>query len=81
MSAIRQLLALADEYRRVVDVDDTTVSWRLFGDSKKLKAIRDGADIQVTRWEKAVQWLSDNWPEGAVWPAEVARPISHGAAA
>lgn len=74
MSAIDHLIAVAAEFGRAANLDDTTVSWRLFGDSKKLPAIKAGADIQVKRLEKAMTYLSSNWPEGAVWPAQVARP-------
>lgn len=75
MSAIDHLVQVAAEYGRAAQLDDTTVSWRLFGDSKKLKAIKgEGADIQVRRLEKAMQYLSSNWPEGATWPAEIQRP-------
>lgn len=75
MSAIEQLLSLCREYGRAAGVDTTTVSWRVFGDSKKLGAIMEGADIQTRRLERAVRWFSDNWPETARWPATVARPF------
>ena len=74
MLAIQQLLSLADAYRSATDIRDNTLSWRVFGDTKKLTAIREGADIQVGRYEKAIAWFSANWPEGAVWPADIARP-------
>lgn len=75
MSAIEQLLLVAEEYRRATGLDTKTVSWRIFEDSKKLDAMRkDGADIQTRRFEKAMRWLSANWPEGAKWPKDVDRP-------
>ncbi|MDO8912325.1 MAG: hypothetical protein Q8N10_03445 [Phenylobacterium sp.] len=76
MSAIDQLLELTAEYRRASGIDTKTLSWRVFGDSKKLGAIVDGADIQTKRLERAVQWLSSNWPEGATWPKGVNRPLT-----
>lgn len=76
MNAIAQLLRLADEYGRATGLDVTTVSWRLFGDSKKLTAIIGGADIQVRRLERVVSWLSANWPDSAEWPGDIARPDS-----
>jgi hypothetical protein len=69
MSAISQLLLLARIYRESTGLKSVTLSWRLFGDSKKLAAIENGADIQVTRYERALQWFSDNWPDQA-WPAD-----------
>lgn len=74
MTLIDQLLLVSDEYARAENVGDTTVSWRLFGDGKKLTAIRRGSDLQVRRFERAVQWFSDNWPEEAKWPVGVDRP-------
>lgn len=78
---IANLLALADAYAEAAQVNTTTVSWRVFNDSKKLKAIREGADIQVGRFEGAVQWFSDNWPEGHAWPESVERPVARSEAA
>ena len=45
------------------------------GDTKKLGAIlEDGADLHTRRFEKAVQWFSDNWPAEAAWPEQIMRP-------
>ena len=74
MRAIDRFLLVARTYRQLSGLKTTALSWRLFGDSKKLGALENGADIQVTRYEKALQWLSDHWPEPADWPAEVPRP-------
>lgn len=75
MSAIDQLIRVAREYARATDLELKTVSWRLFEDTKKLEAmIEGGADIQVRRLEKAMQWFSANWPSGAVWPDDIRRP-------
>ncbi len=74
MSAIDHLIRLSADYAQATGVETTTVSWRLFGDSKKLGAIIEGADIQVRRLERAIQWLSDQWPPGTEWPAGVVRP-------
>lgn len=69
MSAIDRFLLLARAYREATGLKTTALSWRLFGDSKKLGAIENGADIQVTRYERALQWFSDNWPS-EVWPID-----------
>ena len=81
MSVIGQILLLANEYGRSLGVGPHTVSWRVFGDSKKLSAMINGADIQVKRAEAAIRWFSDNWPEGAEWPTDVPRPQPAGAGA
>lgn len=74
LSSTEQLLALAREYGRAEKIPLSTVSWRVFGDNKKLGAIESGADIQTRRFEKAVEWFRDNWPTCAAWPAGVAAP-------
>jgi hypothetical protein len=81
MSAIDQLLRLTAEYERAAGVDTVTASWRIFGDSKKLGALKDGKDIQVKRLEAALHWLSANWPADATWPEGIARPQVNEAAA
>lgn len=74
MSGIDQLLSVARAYGAATGLEPSTVSWRVFGDGKKLGAIEAGADIQVRRYERAIQWFSDNWPEGTAWPEGVDRP-------
>lgn len=71
MMQIAHLLELADEYQRVTAVGDTTLSFRVFGDSKKLAALRANADITTQRFNAAVTWFSANWPEDAAWPVDV----------
>lgn len=80
MLEIEHLLTLADSYVRATSLEDVTLSHRLFGDSKKLGALRNGADITVTRFNAALLWFSTNWPTGAEWPSDVFRPISSEAA-
>lgn len=75
MSSIEHLLTVARRYAELEGVGLSTVSSRAFDDGKKLPAIESGADIQVRRLERAMQWFSDNWPDAA-WPADVPRPLS-----
>lgn len=81
MSAIDDLLRLSHVYGAAVKIEQSTVSWRLFGDNKKLAALVAGKDIQVKRLEAAIHWFSDNWPDGAEWPEGVTRPERTEAAA
>jgi len=77
MSALDHLLTAAAAYASAENVELKTVSWRVFGDGKKLEAIRDrGADIQVRRLEGAMAWFSANWPADKLWPADVPRPAT-----
>ncbi|OOY32264.1 hypothetical protein BMI88_11025 [Thioclava sp. F36-6] len=70
MQTIEYLIQLADDYKRCAGVvEDTTVSYRVFRDSKKLTAIRSGADITLRRFNAAVIWFQENWPQGCEMPA------------
>lgn len=76
MTQIMHLLALADEFERVERIEGKTLSFRVFGDSKKLAALRDGADITVGRFNAALAWFDKNWPADAVWPEAVNKPLT-----
>lgn len=68
------LLRVAQVYAQAVDKPLSTVSSRVFDDGKKLDAIERGFDLQSRRLAKAIQWFSDNWPDGAAWPVDIDRP-------
>ena len=76
MSIIENILSLSRTYAKAEKVGLTTVSWRVFGDTKKLRALQEGGDLQTKRAAAAMEWFSDNWPAGAVWPVNVDRPSS-----
>jgi hypothetical protein len=80
MIEIAHLIAVADAYQAAVPVEDKTLSFRVFGDSKKLGALRAGADITTQRFNAALKWFEANWPDGAVWPGAVDRPTGEVAA-
>lgn len=68
------LVAVIDVYAAATGASDTTISSRVFADSKKLDALRRGASITLRRANEALQWFSNNWPEGAEWPFGLPRP-------
>ena len=74
MQQIADLLSVADAYKTGLGIEDTTVSARVFNDSKKLSALRAGADITIGRFNSALRWFDDNWPDGVRWPVQVQRP-------
>jgi hypothetical protein len=76
MTGIEGLLKVAAEYGRAEGIELSTVSWRVFGDTKKIGAIVAGADIQTRRLERALNWFSISWPETTIWPEGVARPVA-----
>lgn len=81
MIQITHLLSLADAFQVADPVPDTTLSFRIFRDSKKLGALRAGSDITTGRFNDAIVWFSENWPADAAWPVAVPRPAVAGAAA
>lgn len=80
MNDISHLLTIVDEYLRATKAKDVTVSFWVFNDSKKLSALRSGADITVGRYNAAIRWFSDHWPADAIWPADIVRPVAERAA-
>lgn len=74
MTLTDQLLAVADAYCKARDISKSRVSTLIFNDGKKLGLIEDGKDLATKNHERAMQWFSDRWPEGAAWPDEVVRP-------
>lgn len=73
MNTIENLLAVADAYKRASGVEfDRTVSHRVFGDSKKLSALRSGSDITIKRYNAALVWFAANWPDGKKKPPALA---------
>lgn len=80
MFQISHLLSLADEYQRVTSIEDKTLSFRVFGDSKKLASLRATSDITTARFNAAILWFATHWPDGAVWPVDLPLPESAGAA-
>ena len=75
MKITEQLLAVADAYCAANELSLSRVSTLIFNDGKRLAAIREGGDLYTGRFEQAMRWFSDRWPEGdETWPLGVARP-------
>jgi hypothetical protein len=81
MTCIDELITAARIYAAAEGVELKTVSWRVFGDAKKLDAItKAGADLQTRRFEGAMRWFSANWPDTVAWPSDIPRPANERAA-
>lgn len=66
------LLSVAEAYRLDNGICEMkTVSSRVFGDSKTLRKLSLGSDITLGRFNAAMIWFRDNWPEAAPPPAEL----------
>ncbi|WP_018265521.1 hypothetical protein [Methylosinus sp. LW4] len=74
MATATDLLILADAFTAATKTSETAVSSRIFDDGKKLAAIRRGKDITLRRFNLAISWFAEHWPEDAAWPDKVPRP-------
>ncbi len=78
MYQISDLIIVADAYKRAAEVDaDQTVSYRVFSDSKKLAALRDGGEITTRRFNAALNWFDANWPKACTRPAVLNQMLVH----
>jgi len=69
-----QLVTLADLYAAAHKINRSTVSSRVFDDARKMDAMAEGADITLRRFNQALDWFSENWPDGVQWPKHILRP-------
>lgn len=74
MLSISSFLAVVEGYCLATQIAEATVSTRVFNDGKRIAQIREGADIGARRLDRAMMWLSENWPDGTPWPNHVMRP-------
>lgn len=74
MTLREQLVAVADAYQAGHGLTETTVSKRFFDNSKRLGRVRAGGDVTTITFERALQAMSEWWPAGVAWPAQVKRP-------
>lgn len=74
MSAIDKFLTVARAYAEAEGITLATASSRIFDDGKRIAGLESGRDLTSRRLEQAMAWLSDRWPEEALWPADVPRP-------
>ena len=66
---------------RLIDISATatgrsphTIGRLVSGDGRLYHRLRAGRDITTRRAARVVQALSDRWPPGAEWPADIPRP-------
>jgi hypothetical protein len=56
----------------------TTLWARATKEARFMDRLDSGKTFTVKTYDRAVQWFSDNWPEGAEWPKSVRRPKTAG---
>jgi hypothetical protein len=82
MLNVHTLLKTADAFQAACsDLSDKTLSYRVFGDTKKITALREGGDITVGRFNSAMKWFAVNWPKGVDVPEHLASYFDESGAA
>lgn len=74
MELINGLITLCDYYCQNRGLSSATVFFSIFNDGKSFKRLKNGGDLTVRNYEKAIRWFSDHWPEGEAWPDFIERP-------
>lgn len=71
----QKLLLVADAYCDAAGIGLGTLSARILGRGSRLHMLRHNeTSITIDSYESALDRLSVEWPDGAVWPASVERP-------
>jgi len=74
MTMREQLLVVASAYCEARGRSISRISTIVLNDGKKLDAIANGRDLHTARFEHAMAWFSENWPDNVKWPKGIARP-------
>ena len=75
MTLTEQLMQTVTVYCETARLSRSRVSTLIFGDGMRLEGVACGKDLNTRSFERAMRWLSENWPEGTDWPEGVARPV------
>lgn len=73
---LSSLLRVSDVYCAETGIGRQRLSTLMLGAGHRLDTIAAGGDLKTRTCERAMQWLSDNWPADAAWPKGVDRPLS-----
>lgn len=73
-----RLVALMNLFARHTGLSVSTVSRHATGSGDTVARLRRGGTITTKRLDRAVSYLSENWPDGVAWPADVPRPAPSG---
>ena len=76
MRLVEQITHLAERYADATNLSLARISTIVFNDGKILQRLSSGGDLTTGRYERAVNWFSENWPEKAKWPEFVPRPTA-----
>ncbi|MBD9445781.1 MULTISPECIES: hypothetical protein [unclassified Rhizobium] len=75
MTLREQLILVSDTFGQARGLGRQRVSTIVLNRGSTLDGVAIGEkDVTTGTFERAMQWFSDNWPEGAEWPTDVGRP-------
>jgi len=74
MLTVDDLIKLFEPFCKARKISESRLSTLLFNDGKRIRTIRSGGDVGSRHLSDAFQWMSDHWPDDAVWPRDVPRP-------
>lgn len=72
----KNLLSVSAAYCAVCGLNESTVGRQCAADGRFFSRIREGKTFTIKKYDEVIVWFSVHWPEGADWPAGVARPES-----
>lgn len=80
MTLREQIVLVTRRYCAVTGMSQARLSTIILGGGHRLATIANGrGDLNTGTFEKAMAWLSLNWPADADWPDGVDRPQSEAA--
>lgn len=71
---LENMLTVTGAYEAATDRSRSYVARAALGNSKFFDQIESGIGWTARTYDRLMQWLSDNWPEGFGWPPGVERP-------
>ncbi len=71
-----RLVALMGRFAEHTGLSISTVSRHATGSGDTVARLQRGGTMTIKRFDRAVRFLSDNWPDSIAWPADVPRPTS-----
>ncbi|CCJ07064.1 Uncharacterized protein BN69_1613 [Methylocystis sp. SC2] len=71
---VANLRAVFDAFAAVSKLKASTTWARAVGDARFMDRLSSGSSFTIKTYDNAIKWFSDNWPDGAVWPADISRP-------
>ena len=67
------VVRLCTRYIRARNIQGSTLCLQALSNARAWENLPTGR-VTVRTVDRLVQWLSDHWPEGLEWPADIPRP-------